>query len=184
MVLNINYNDFLVFISNNKKKTQADIREELEKKVLSFTAASTYEALPNLLVTERGITFTQLPSKEFVHDDPASRSCVMVIDFEDDNPSPDKGNYLVSDSKRDYSQLFNFLYDLTNMVVIKLSISNGTGTDAMKITKYLVVAAQAKMAEFCYEITALLKIMKGGVIDNKYNSFVLAIRSNQSMRQS
>ena len=173
----------LVFISNKKDKTQADIREELEKKVLSFTAASIYEALPNLLVTERGITFTQLPSKEFVYDDPASKSCVMVIDFDDDNPAPDRGNYLISDSKRDYSQLFNLLYDLTNMVVIKLTISNGVNSDPMKITKYLVVAAQAKMAEFCYEITALLKVMKEGVIDNKYNSFVLAIRSNQNMRQ-
>ena len=151
--------------------------------MLSYTAASTYEALPHLLVTERGITFTQLPPKEFVYDDPASKSCVLVIDFDDDNPAPDKGNYLISDSKRDYSQLFNFLYDLTNMLVIKLTISNGTEVDSLKITKYLVVAAQAKMAEFCHEITALLKIMKEGIIDDKYNSFVLAIRSNQSMRQ-
>lgn len=158
--------------------SQADIREALQKKILSFTAASTYEALPNLLVTERGLSFTQLPPKEFDDDNPVANCCTLVIDFDGENPSPEKGNYMVSDSKRDYTQLFDFIYDLTNMMVVKLFISNGSQNGEQKIVKYLVVSPQAKMGELCFEITALLKIMQGGVVDDKFNSFVLAIKSN------
>lgn len=165
-------------IPNQKALLQADIREALEKKILSFTAASTYEALPNLLVTERGITFTQLPPKNFDDDDPVANCGTLVIDFDGKNPSPEKGNYLVSDSKRDYTQLFDLLYDLTNMMVVKLYISNGSHDGELKIVKYLVVSPQAKMGDFCYEITSLLKIMQGGVVDDKYNSFVLIMKSN------
>ena len=32
------------------------------------------------------------------------------IDFDGENPSPEKGNYLVSDSKRDFTQLFDLIY--------------------------------------------------------------------------
>ena len=169
---------FSGLIPNQKALLQADIREALEKKILSFTAASTYEALPNLLVTERGITFTQLPPKKFDDDDPVANCCTLVIDYDGENPSPEKGNYLMSDSKRDYSQLFDLIYDLTNMMVVKLFISNGSQTDEQKTVKYLVVSPQAKMGHFCHEVTSLLKIMQGGVVDDKYNSFVLIIRSN------
>ena len=161
-------------------KTQADIREALEKKVLTYTAASIYEALPKLLIAERGISFTQLPPKKFIYDDPAANSCILIIDYEPENPAPEKGNYLISDSKKDYTQLFDLLYDLTNMVVIKLTISNGSLRSEQRITKYLVVAARATMAEFCFEITALLKIMQGGVVDEKYNSFALILKSNHN----
>lgn len=156
----------------------ANIREALEKKILSFTAASTYEALPQLLVTERGITFTQLPPKEFDNDNPVENCCILVIDFDGNNPSPEKGNYLVSDSKRDYTQLFDLIYDLTNWLVIKLFISDGSQNGERNIVKYLVASPTAKMGDFIHEITALLKIMQGGVVDDKYNSFALIMRSN------
>ena len=145
---------------------------------MSYTAASTYEALPNLLVTERGITFTQLPPKSFDDDNPVANCCTFVIDFDGENPSPEKGNYLVSDSKRDYTQLFDLIYDLTNMLVVKLYISNGSQDGEQNIVKYLAVSPQAKMGDFCHEITALMKIMQGGVVNDKYNSFALIIRSN------
>ena len=169
-----------MFIPDKSGKTQADIREALEKKVLTYTAASTYEALPKLLILERGISFTQLPPREFTDNDPAAGSCVLVIDYENDCPTPGKGNYLISDSKTDYTQLFDLLYDLTNMLVIKLTISNGSQMGEQSIVKYLVVASQTKMEEFIFEITALLKIMQGGAIDDKYNSFVLILKSNQT----
>ena len=101
-----------------------------------------------------------------------------MIDYDGENPSPEKGNYLVSDSKRDFTQLFDLIYDLTNMLVVKLFISDGSQEGEQKIVKYLVVSPQAKMGDFCHEITALLKIMQGGVVDDKYNSFVFIIRSN------
>ena len=164
-------------------QTPEDIREALEKKVLTYMAASNYEAIPKLLVAERGISFTQLPPKQFDEEDPAASSCILVIDHEPENPSMEKGNYLISDSKKDYSQLFDLLYDLTKMLVIKLSITNGSPNSEQKIIKYLVVATQTKMNEFCYEITALLKIMQGGTVDDKYNSFVLILKSNQSTYQ-
>lgn len=165
-------------IPNQKALLQADIREALEKKILSFTVASTYEVLPTLLVTERGITFTQLPPRQFDKDDPVANCCTLVIDFDGENPSPEKGNYLMSDSKRDYTQLFDLIYDLTNMLVVKLYISDGSQESEQRIVKYLVVSPQAKMGDFCHEITSLLKIMQGGVVDDKYNSFVLIIQSN------
>ena len=166
----------------DKGKTQADIREALEKKVLTYSAASLYEALPKILITERGISFTQLPSKEFNENDPAANSVILVIDYETENPAPEKGNYLISDSKKDYTQLFDLLYDLTNMLVMKLTISNGSQASEQKVTKFLVVAAEAKMKEFCFEITALLKLMKGGLVDEKYNAFALVLKSNHNTR--
>lgn len=165
-------------IQKKKALSHADIREALEKKILSFTAASTYEALPNLLITERGITFTQLPPRKFDDDDPVANCCTLVIDYDGENPSPQKGNYMISDSKRDFTQLFDLIYDLTNMMVVKLFISNGSQEGEQKLVKYLVVSPQAKMGDFCHEITALLKIMQGGIVDDKYNSFVLIIHSN------
>ena len=169
-----------MFLSGKPGKTQADIREELEKKVLTYTAASIYEALPKLLVSERGISFTQLPARQFNEFDPAASSNTLVIDFETENPLPEKGNYLISDSKKDYTQLFDLIYDLTKMIVVKLTISNGSQSSEQEIVKFLVVAPQAKMEEFCYEITAMLKIMQGGVVDDKYNSFVLIFKSNHA----
>ena len=150
----------------------------MEKKILSFTAASTYEALPKLLVTERGLTFTQLPPREFEEDNPVANCCTFVIDFDGENPTPAKGNYLVSDSKRDYTQFFDMIYDLTNMLVVKVFISDGSQKGEQKIVKYLVVSPQTRMEDLCHEITALLKIMQGGVVDDRYNSFALIIRSN------
>ena len=157
---------------------QADIREALEKKILSYTAASTYEALPNLLVNERGITFTQLPPKDFDDDNPVAKCCTLVLDFDGENPSPEKGNYLVSDSKRDYTQFFDLIYDLTNWLVVKLFISDGSQEGEQNIVKYLVVSPQVKMGDFCHEVTSLLKIIQGGVVDDRYNSFAFIIRSN------
>ena len=132
-VLNSN---ILVFIPDKMGQTQEDIREALEKKVLTYMAASNYEAIPKLLVAERGISFTQLPPKQFDEEDPAASSCILVIDHEPDNPSTEKGNYLISDSKKDYSQLFDLLYDLTKMLVIKLSINcQSSAAPLIKIDK-------------------------------------------------
>lgn len=164
----------------DKGKSQADIREALEKKVLSFTAASNYEALPKLLIIDRGMSFTQLPPRQFSDTDPAANSCILVVDYEEENPAPEKGNYLVADSKRDYTQLFDFLFDLTNMLVIKITISNGSQNSEQNIVKFLVVNPQAKLAEFNFEIAALLKIMQGGFVDDKYNSFVILLKSNHN----
>ena len=84
----------------------------------------------------------------------------------------------MSDSKRDYTQLFDLIYDLTNWLVIKLFISDGSQNGERNIVKYLVASPKAKMGDFIHEITALLKIMQGGVVDDKYNSFALIMRSN------
>ena len=165
-------------VQNQKALSHADIREALEKKILSYTAASTYEALPHLLVTERGISFTQLPPLDFDDDNPVASCSTLVIEFEGENPSPEKGNYLVSDSKRDYTQFFDLIYDLTKWLVVKLYISDGSQNGEQNIIKYLVVSPQAKMENFCHEVTSLLKIMQGGVVDDKFNSFALIIRSN------
>ena len=163
---------------NKEAQSLADIREALEKKILTYTTASTYEALPKLLVSERGITFTQLPPREFEEENPVANCCTLLIDFDGENPSPEKGNYLVSDSKRDYTQLFDLIYDLTKMLVVKLSITNGSLQGEQSIVKYLVVNPQAKMKDFCHEITSLVKIMQGGIVGDKFNSFALIIKSN------
>ena len=167
-------------MSGKEVKTQVDIREALEKKVLTFMTASTYEAMPNLMVAERGISFTQLPPKVFDDTDPAAASTIMVIDYEPDNPSPLKGNYLMSDSKKDYTQTFDLIYDLTNMMVIKLNISTGSQQGERNIVKFLVVSQEAKMSEFSFEVAALLNVMRGGTVDDQYNSFVLAIGDNRN----
>ena len=163
-----------------KAQFQSDIREALEKKVLTFMAASSYEAVPAQMASERGLTFTPLPPMEFDEADPAANSCIMVIDHDASEPSPENGNYLISDSKKDYTQMFDLLFDLTNMLVVKLKISNGTDNESQNLVKYLVVNINTNMEELCYELSALLKIMQGGSVGKGYNSFVLAVRDNRN----
>ena len=162
----------------NEVKTQSDIREELEKKVLTFMAASTYEALPSQLANERGITFTPLVPETFDEKDPAASSNTLVIDYEHSDPAPEKGNMMMSDSKKDNTQLFDVIYDLTNRLVIKLNISNGL-ENGPSILKLLSVSNLATIGQFSYEMASLLRIMQGGSVKTDFNSFVLAARDNR-----
>ena len=95
---------FSVVGQENEVKTRMDIREALEKKVLTFMIASTYEAMPKQMALDRGISFTQLPSREWDENDPAANVSVLVLDYTPENPNPTKGNYNMADSKRDYTQ--------------------------------------------------------------------------------
>ena len=157
-----------------------DIREALEKKILTFMTASTYEALPAQMALERGISFTQLPPMSWDKNDPAATVRVLLIEFVSENPSPGKGNYTISDSRKDYSQLFDLIYSLTNMLVMKLDIMSGPLDQETCVTKFLVATQDTTVAHFTYAVTAMLKLMTGTVINDTYNSFVLAVKDNRN----
>ena len=160
-------------------KTQMDIREALEKKILTFMTASTYEALPSQMAVERGISFTQLPPTSWDKNDPAATVRILLIDFVSENPTPGKGNYTISDSRKDYTQLFDLIYDLTNMLVMKLDIMTGPPQQEKCVTKLLVATQDTTIPQFTYAVTAMLKLMNGGIINETYKSFVLAVKDNR-----
>ena len=79
--------------------TRADLRRGLEKKILTFMMADTYEKFPSKLIQERGITFTPLPPLLVDRSNPALNSACMVLDHEGRDPSPQKGNLLIPDTE-------------------------------------------------------------------------------------
>lgn len=79
--------------------TRADLRRGLEKKLLTYMVADTYEKFPDKLAQERGMSFTPLPPLNVDRSNPALNSSCMVIDHEPHNPAPEKGNLMIPDSE-------------------------------------------------------------------------------------
>ena len=79
--------------------TRADLRRGLEKKLLTYMVADTYEKFPSKLAQERGMSFTPLPPMMADRSNPAHNSCCMLIEHESKNPAPEKGNLLIPDTE-------------------------------------------------------------------------------------
>lgn len=78
--------------------SRADLRRALQKKVLTFMLADTYDKFPKKLAIERGMTFTPLVPKEVDRTNPAVHSNCLLADHDPKDPSPQKGNLLMPDT--------------------------------------------------------------------------------------
>ena len=83
----------------NNQPTRADMRQGLEKKVLTYFLADAYEKFPTKLALERGLVFTPLPSQNVDRINPASNSCCLLVDHDVKDPLPEKGNFFIPDSE-------------------------------------------------------------------------------------
>ena len=90
--------DFLVRTMNVNKPTRAEMRQGLEKKVLTLALADAYGRFPARLAVERGITFTPMPNWNVDRNNPACNSCLLSLDHDANDPSPQKGNLMLPDN--------------------------------------------------------------------------------------
>ena len=78
--------------------TRVDLRQAIEKEVLSYMVAVQYDKCRDKLANERATNFTPLPPAEPGMIDPAAKSCISLVDYNASDPVPQAGHYLISDS--------------------------------------------------------------------------------------
>ena len=78
--------------------TRVDLRQAIEKEVLSYMVAVQYDKCRDKLANERATNFTPLPPAEPGIIDPAAKSCISLIDYNAEDPVPQAGHQLISDS--------------------------------------------------------------------------------------
>ena len=93
---------------NVNKPTRAEMRQGLEKKVLTLALADSYGKFPAKLAMERGITLTPMPNWKVDRTSPASTSCLLSIDHDTYDPSPQKGNLMLSGNDEGKSVIANY----------------------------------------------------------------------------
>ena len=78
--------------------SRADLRRALQKKLMTFMLADTFDKFPKKLALERGLTFTPLVPKDVDRTNPASNTKCLLVDHDPRDPSPQKGNLLMPDT--------------------------------------------------------------------------------------
>ena len=76
------------------------LREEAEKKVLTYLAALGFEQKPSQWAKERGLVFLTLPTQKYDPSDPGKTANVILIDFDNEDPSIMNGNYLTPNHRK------------------------------------------------------------------------------------
>ena len=78
--------------------TRNELREAAERNVLRYLIALIYDQSPKRMILERGIRFTPMCPEEFTTDDPAALSAVLMVDFDNSDPSAINANFLAPSS--------------------------------------------------------------------------------------
>ena len=78
-------------------ESRVDLRQAIEKEVLSYMIAVQYDKCRDKLANERAMIFTPLPPAESGLIDPAANSCITLLDYDANDPLPQAGHYLISD---------------------------------------------------------------------------------------
>ena len=86
--------------NSQRMATRVDLRHAIEKEVLTYLTALQYDKKKEKLVEERKTTFTPLPKLNAPKNDPAAKSCLAVVDANDEDPMPQSGHYYVPDSAK------------------------------------------------------------------------------------
>ena len=76
-----------------------ELNQVVEKGVLSYLLAQTYDKKPAKHALEQQLTFTPLVPRVWAPEDPAASSDILIVDFEEGEPLPQNGQYLVPGSK-------------------------------------------------------------------------------------
>ena len=95
--------------------TRVDLREAIEKEVLSYLLALQYDKKKNKMAEERNTTFTPLPNENFNRTDPAASSMMALVDYDPSDPQSQTGHAIIPDVPSNYEQTFDALYDLSKM---------------------------------------------------------------------
>ena len=81
-------------------ENRMELNRMVEKGVLSYILAQTYDKKPAQMSLEQRLTFTPLVPETWSAEDPAASSDILIVDFEPGQPLPQNGNALVPDSKK------------------------------------------------------------------------------------
>ena len=81
-----------------RMNSRVDLRQAIEKEVLTYLVALQFDQKKEKLVQERNTTFTPLPKEKAPKNDPAARSCIGFVDYDDKDPMPQSGHYIIPDS--------------------------------------------------------------------------------------
>ena len=81
-----------------RMNTRVDLRQAIEKEVLTYLTALQYDQQKDKLAEERKITFTPLPKLNAPKHDPAAKSCIALVDVDEEDPIPQSGHYFIPDS--------------------------------------------------------------------------------------
>ena len=82
---------------NTPAMTRVDLREAIEKELLSYLVALQYDKKRNKMAEERNTNFTPLPVENFNRADPAATSMMALVDYDPLDPQPQTGHALIPD---------------------------------------------------------------------------------------
>ena len=97
-------------------ETRVDLRQAIEKEVLSYMVAVQYDKCRDKLANERATNFTPLPPAEPGISNPAAKSCISLIDYNANDPVPQAGHFLISDSPSGKKIKFFSKYNLFKII--------------------------------------------------------------------
>ena len=85
--------------NSQRMSTRVDLRHAIEKEVLTYLTALQYDKKKDKLTEERNTTFSPLPKTENVpRADPAAKSCLAEVGYNEEDPMPQSGHCLIPDS--------------------------------------------------------------------------------------
>ena len=90
--------DPLAQLIEDMAENPSDLRQAAEECVLAYLTALGYDQKPKQLILERGLTFAPMPAHKIDENDPASHSCTISIDFDNDDTSMQNANALAANS--------------------------------------------------------------------------------------
>ena len=179
--------------------TRVDLRQSIETEVLSYLVALEYDAKPEKLAEDRNTNFTPGPVENPSRLDPAAKSVIAWVDYDEEDPQLQNGNPLVPENssgteflpywsvlkteRLDYEPVFDAIYDLSDDYNIKVHfghISTGMPGLINPITKILVMNPEATVDQLYQQIAGTLKIMEGRELSLDNSTLVFAIRDNGS----
>lgn len=71
-----------------------ELREAAERKVLTYLAALKFDQNPVQWARERGLKFLPIPAKNHDPRNPGKVAGIILVEFDNDDPSLFNGNYL------------------------------------------------------------------------------------------
>ena len=78
--------------------TRVDLRQSIETEVLSYLVALEYDAKPEKLAEDRNTNFTPGPVENPSRLDPAAKSVIAWVDYDEEDPQLQNGNPLVPEN--------------------------------------------------------------------------------------
>ena len=183
--------------------TRVDLRQAIEKEVLTYLTALQYDQQKDKLAEERKTTFTPLPKLNAPKNDPASKSCLAIVDVDEEDPMPQSGHYYVPDSPTgwfkglfhlltnfltnesylEWDQTFDAVYDASCMMNARFNIGHlvpGLAGMTNSIIKTVLMHPNTTFADLYEEMAGCIKTMDGHELPKGCSSLVFALRDNGS----